>query len=335
MKAHTIVPNLSQLLQDFFCQNLINQRNVSQQTIVAYRDAFQLLLKYASKRLKKLPTKMCLDDLNRPLVLSFLTYLESERNNSIRTRNARLAAIRSFMKYASYTEVASLPVINSVLSIPMKRFKRPVLSFLSREEIDAILDSPDPSSWSGRRDRVMFKVFYNTGARASEVIGMQVKDLQLAQRASICLHGKGRKDRIVPLWKTTVTMLKTWLMQERYAPENPVFPNRMGEPISLTGIEYRLRIAVQQASRLCPALRNQTVSPHSIRHTTAMHLLQSGVDLSVIALWLGHESPATTHMYMEADLAMKERALRKLHETRNRSIRYIPGDKLLHFLEGL
>ena len=164
---------------------------------------------------------------------------------------------------------------------------------------------------------------------------MQVKDIQLGQTATVSLHGKGRKDRIVPLWRTTASMLKNWLKQEHYAPENPVFPNRMGKPLSLTGIEYRLRIAVQQASKLCPALRDRIVSPHSIRHTTAMHLLQSGVDLSVIALWLGHESPVTTHMYMEADLAMKERALGKLHETKTRSIRYIPRDKLLHFLEGL
>lgn len=335
MKANTISPNLSHLLQDFFCQNLINQRNVSQQTIAAYRDAFQLLLKYASKRLKKPPVKMCLSDLDRSLVLSFLTYLESERKNSIRTRNARLAAIRSFLNYASYREVASIPVISSVLSIPMKQFKQPILGFLSREEVDAILSAPSPSSWSGRRDRVMFRVFYNTGARASEVIGIQVQDLQLAQGASVRLHGKGRKERIVPLWKTTVTMLKNWLKQEQYTPKDPVFPNRMGKPLSLTGIEYRLRMAVQRASKRCPALRKRTVSPHSIRHTTAMHLLQSGVDISVIALWLGHESPATTHMYVEADLAMKERALKKLHEGENHSIRYAPGDKLLHFLEGL
>jgi site-specific recombinase XerD len=335
MKAHVISSNLAQLLQDFFYQNLINQRNVSQRTITAYRDAFQLLLKYASKRLKKTPVEMRMDDLNRSLVLSFLTYLESQRNNSIRTRNARLAAIRSFMKYASFREVASLPVINSVLNIPIKRFTQPILGFLSREEIDVILDTPDVSSWSGRRDRVMFKVFYNTGARASEVIDMKVKDIQLAQQASVRLHGKGRKDRIVPLWKTTVAMLKNWLMQEQYAPENPVFPNRMGKPLSLTGIEYRFRIAVQKASNRCPTLLDRTVSPHSIRHTTAMHLLQSGVDLSVIALWLGHESLDTTHMYMEADLAMKERALKKLHETKNRSIRYTPGDTLLRFLESL
>ncbi|MBT8364779.1 MAG: site-specific integrase [Deltaproteobacteria bacterium] len=335
MKAHIIFPNLSQLLQDFFCQNLINQRNVSQQTIAAYRDAFRLLLKYASERIKKPPVKMCIDDLDRSLVLDFLTCLETQRNNSIRTRNARLAAIRSFMHYAAYKEPVSLPVIQGVLSIPMKRFQQPVMEFLSLDEIDAILDAPDPSTWSGRRDRVMFTVFYNTGARASEVIKMQVKDIHLERSASVLIHGKGRKDRAIPLWKTTTAMLKLWLMQLDHDPEIPVFPNRSGKHLSLTGVEDRLRVAVRRACKFCPALQNRKISPHTIRHTTAMHLLQSGVDLAVIALWLGHESPATTHLYMEADLAMKEKALEKLQETPNRSIRYKPGDRLLRFLDRL
>jgi len=335
MKAHIIPPNLSGLLQDFFCQNLINQRNVSQQTITAYRDTFRLLLKYASERIKKPPVKMCLNDLDRSLVLDFLIYLETQRNNSIRTRNARLAAIRSFMHYAAYKEPVSLPVIQGVLSIPMKRFQQHVMEFLSRDEIDAILDAPDPSTWSGRRDRVMFTAFYNTGARASEVIKMKVKDIYLDRKASVQIHGKGRKDRAVPLWKTTAAMLKRWLIQLDHDLETPVFPNRAGKALSLTGVEDRLRVAVQRAGNFCPALRSRKISPHTIRHTTAMHLLQSGVDLSVIALWLGHESPATTHLYMEADLAMKEQALTKLQATPNRSIRYKPADGLLRFLESL
>jgi site-specific recombinase XerD len=239
------------------------------------------------------------------------------------------------MHYAAYKEPVSLPVIQSVLSIPIKRFQRPVMEFLSRDEIDAILDAPDPSTWSGRRDRVMFTVFYNTGARASEVIKMQAKDIHLERKASVHIHGKGRKDRVVPLWKTTTAMLKLWLMQFDHDPENPVFPNRAGKPLSLTGVEDRLRTAVRRASKFCPALQNRRISPHTIRHTTAMHLLQSGVDLSVIALWLGHESPSTTHLYMEADLSMKKQALGKLQETPNRSIRYKPGDKLLRFLDEL
>ena len=326
---------LSPLVQDFFCQNLIIQRNVSPQTVVAYRDTFCLFLRYASQKIKKHPVKMCLDDINASLVLDFLSYLETDRKNSIRTRNARLAAIRSFMHYAAYKEPASLNSINKVLSIPMKKFQRPVLNFLSREEIDAILEVPDTSTWSGLRDRVMFTVMYNTGARVSEITGLKIRDLDLIFSPSIRIHGKGRKDRVLPVWKTTATMIKGWLDHIDGSADSPVFPNRFGNPLSSTGIEYRLRIAVRSACKLCPALKNRKISPHIIRHTTAMHLLQSGVDLSVIALWLGHESPATTHMYMEADFSMKEKALQKLHETPKCSTRYKAKDELLHFLEGL
>lgn len=326
---------LAELLQDFFCQNLINQRNVSRQTIAGYRDTFRLLLNYASERLKKPPVGICLEDCNESLVQSFLGHLETQRRNSIRTRNTRLAAIRSFMHYAAHRAPDSLPVIQRVLCIPTKRFHRPVLGFLSREEINAILQAPDACTWSGRRDQAMFTVFYNTGARASEVIGMRGKDLNLEQKATVEFHGKGRKIRVLPLWKETVRMLKRWRTEVNSDAEAPVFPNRRGEPLSLTGIEYRLRLAVRQAVRVCPTLGKRTISPHTIRHTTAMHLLQSGVDLSVIALWLGHENPTTTHLYMEADLTMKEQALRKLKETPAQSIRYKASDKLLAFLDAL
>lgn len=335
MNTHLKSPNLSRHLQDYFCHNLINQRNVSAQTIAAYRDTFRLLLLYASKGLGKPPTKMCLDDLDMSTILGFLTHLETDRKNSIRTRNARLAAIRSFMHYAAYREPASLPGIQKVLCIPMKRFERPVLGSLTREETDAILEAPDATRWSGQRDRAMFTIFYNTGARVSEVIGMKVKNFKLFPKASVQIHGKGRKERIVPLWKNTALMLKSWMSQIDANPEAAVFPNRLGKPLSASGIQYRLRMAVLKASVLCPTLRNREVSPHTIRHTTAMHLLQSGVDLAVIALWLGHESPSTTHLYMEADLTMKEKALEKLHETDGTTIRYKATDDLLKFLEGL
>jgi integrase/recombinase XerD len=335
MNAHRNSSNLSKLLQDFFYQNLINQRNVSSQTIAAYRDTFRLLLQHVSKGLGKPPTKMYLDDLDMSTILGFLAHLETDRKNSVRTRNARLAAIRSFMNYAAYREPASLPGIQKVLSIPIKRFERPILGSLTREEIDAILEAPDATKWSGQRDRAMFTVFYNTGARVSEVIGMKIKNLQLFPKASVQIHGKGRKDRIVPLWKTTALMLKSWVSQMDVNPEAFVFPNRSGKPLSASGIQYRLRLAVLKASNLCPTLCNREVSPHTIRHTTAMHLLQSGVDLTVIALWLGHENPATTHMYMEADLTMKEKALEKLHEIGGRPVRYKATDDLLRFLEGL
>ena len=335
MNTQAISTNLSPLIQDFFCQNLMNQRNVSPKTIAAYRDTFRLLLRYAAEQLRKRPVKMCLDGLNMPFILNFLNYLETQRKNSIRTRNARLAAIRSFMDYVAYREPGLLPGIQKVLSIPKKQFERPLMGFLSREEIDAVLKAPDSATWSGRRDRVMFTVFYNTGARISEIIEIRVKDIQLNHSASVHLHGKGRKERTVPLWKTTAVMLRDWLKQVDDNPHKSVFPSRFGKPLSSAGIEYRLHVAIQQASKFCSSLEKRRISPHTIRHTTAMHLLQSGSDLSVIALWLGHESPATTHMYMEADLAMKEKALEKLQEIEGRPVKYRPDDALLHFLEKL
>ena len=279
--------------------------------------------------------EMRLEDLDVHLVLDFLNYLETQRANSIRTRNARLAAIKSFMKYVSYREPTSLPLVQKVLAIPTKRFHKRCLGFLSREEIEAILEAPDPTRWSGQRDRVMFKVFYNTGGRVSEIIGMKTNDLQLERVASVQIHGKGRKDRVVPLWKSTANLLKRWLMRRTRDPEAFLFPNRTGGQMSIAGVEDRLRIAVNEASRVCAGLKNRRITPHTIRHTTAMHLLQSGVDTSVIALWLGHESPETTHAYVEADLAMKERALKKVREVEGGRIRYRAGDKLLCFLEGL
>jgi len=333
MNAHS--PGLSRLLQDFFCNHLINQRNVSPKTVASYRDTFRLLLRYASAHFKKRPVKMCLDDLNMSVVLDFLNHLETERKNSIRTRNARMAAIRSFMNYTAYQEPDSLQGIQKVLSIPMKRFEPPLMGSLSREEVEAVLRAPDPATWSGRRDRVMFKVFYNTGARVSEITGLKVGDLVLGHTSSVQIHGKGRKMRVVPLWKTTAAMLRDWLSHIEADPHNPLFPSRFGKELSSTGVEGRLRMTVLKASETCRSLQNRKISPHTIRHATALHLLQSGVDLSVIALWLGHESAATTHIYMEADLTMKEKALEKLHETEGLPVRYKPEDDLLRFLEEL
>jgi len=333
MKAQS--PGLARLLQEFFCQHLITERNVSPQTVASYRDTFRLLLRYAAAQMKKPPVHLLLSDLDRCLVLGFLTHWEVHRKNSIRTRNVRLAAIRSFMHYVAYREPGALSAIQQVLSIPVKRFVRPVLGFLSRPEMDAVLRAPDPATWSGRRDRVMFTVCYNTGARVSEFRTLQVKDCQLSRPPSVLLHGKGRKERVVPLWKTTAALLREWLRQGAWAPESPLFPNRFGEPLSTAGIEHRLRIAVRAASQQCPGLAKRKISPHTRRHTTAMHLLQSGLELSVIALWLGHESPATTHTYVEADLAMKEKALEKLHAPDRLPIRFKPSDELLRFLDGL
>jgi integrase/recombinase XerD len=331
----TSAPTFASLLQDFFCQRLVSERNASARTIASYRDAFRLLLRYLAMRRRKAPTSFTLGDLDATVIVDFLAHLEKERGNCVRSRNARLAAIRSFIHYASMREPSFLPAAQRVLAIPMKRFDRPLLGFLTREETEAILSAPDRQTWSGRRDHVLLTTMYNTGARVSEISALHIGDLSLDHRRSVRIQGKGRKERAIPLWKATVTALRRWLPEVASGKDAPVFPNRGGAPLSRSGIEDRLRAAVRVASASCPSLQNRTISPHSFRHTTAMHLLQSGVDITVIALWLGHESPATTHLYVEADLVMKERALAKLQQVPTRTRRYQPSDRLLAFLDAL
>lgn len=335
MSPKPSAPTFPLLLQDFFCQRLVAQRNASARTIASYRDTFRLLLRYAEKRLHKQPFALTLADLDVPLVVGFLDHLEKERRSCARTRNARLAAIRSFLRYASFRDPASLPQIQRVMAIPMKRFDRALVGFLDREEIEAVLHAPQSSTWSGYRDHVMLTTLYNTGARASEITALQVADLSLGRTASVRIRGKGRKERVVPLWKSTATALRRWLRRVNQRPDAPLFPNRHGQPLSRSGIEDRLRAAVRSAAEQIPRLKGRRISPHTLRHTTAMHLLQSGVDITVIALWLGHESPATTHLYLEADLAMKERALQKLQSPPSRTVRYRPTDRVLAFLDAL
>ncbi|MGQ9471607.1 MAG: tyrosine-type recombinase/integrase [Candidatus Aminicenantales bacterium] len=327
--------SLSTLIQDFFCRRLIAQRNASSQTIAGYRDTFRLLFRYAQEKLKKAPAALQFEDLDADFVLKFLDHLEQERRNCECTRNLRLAAIRSFLRYVSYRLPSSLSSIQQVLAIPQKRFDRPSLDFLQREEVEAILAAPEKTTFSGHRDFVMFMTLYNTGARVSEIIRLQVGDVRLENKASILIHGKGRKQRAVPLWKSTQCHLKKWLLRLKSDSHAPLFPNRSGRPLTRSGVEYRLRLAVQEAAERFPSLKKRQISPHTLRHTTAMHLLQSGVDITVIALWLGHESPATTHMYVEADLTMKEKALQKLQDPSLKSVRYQPSDSILPFLESL
>lgn len=324
-----------QLVQDFFLRRLIAQRGASARTVEAYRDAFELLLGFAEQRAGKPPSALSLADLDAPMVLDFLDHLEAERGNSARTRNARLAAIHSFMRYAALRDPASLPVTARVLAIPAKRFDRPVLGYLSREQVAAILAAPDKRTWSGHRDAALFATAYNTGARVSELTALRVRDVLLDRQTAVHLHGKGRKQRVIPLWKTTAAQLRAWLDQITPEPAAPVFPNRSGGPLTRSGVRDRLDRAVTIAEQHCPSLRSQHVTPHTLRHSTAMHLLQSGTDLAVIALWLGHESPATTHQYLEADLAAKEAVLRRLTDPGPEPARFQPGDQLLAFLQGL
>jgi len=327
--------SFSALIQDFFCQRLITQQNASPQTIASYRDTFRLFLQYTQERINKKPASFELTDIDAPLVLDFLDYLENERGNTPRSRNIRLAAIRSFLNYASYRNIEALSTIRTVLAIPLKRFDRPPFEYLSPEEMEAIITSPDKSTFSGHRDYIMFMTFYNTGARVSEITRLQYQDVYLENSAFVVIHGKGRKQRSIPLWRSTAKHMKNWCSRLTLKDSAPVFPNRNGKPLTRSGVEYRLRLAVTKASEQFPALRHRKISPHTVRHTTAMHLLQSGVDITVIALWLGHESPATTHMYVEADLKMKEQALKKVQDPSLENVRYKAKDSVLAFLENL
>lgn len=323
------------LVQNFFSKRLVQQRNVSARTVASYRDTFKLLLRFLADVAGKQPAQIGLDELTASVIEAFLNHLESHRGNSIRTRNNRFAAIRSFLTYAAAQAPASLSTVQQVLAIPMKRFERPQMESLTRDEVDVILATADRATWSGRRDLAMFATLYNTGARVSELTAMTVGDARLDTCASVRLHGKGRKDRSVPLWRDTVRQLKRWINEQGGDDHSPLFPSVSGSHLTRSGVEYRLKRLITAASAACPSLKGRRISPHTMRHTTAMHLLQSNVDITVIALWLGHESPATTHMYVEADLRMKERALARLREPKTRRVRYQPGDKLLRFLESL
>ncbi|RLE25168.1 MAG: integrase [Acidobacteria bacterium] len=323
------------LLQDFFLSRLIEQRGVSARTVESYRDAFEMLLTYAEERTGKQPSKLSLADLDAPLILGFLDFLETERGNCPRSRNARLSAIRSFMKYASVRDPSSLPIVQQVLAIPPKRFDQPVLGFLTRAEMEAILDAPDRATWSGQRDAVLFATLYNTGARVSELIGLRACNVLLNRETSVHLHGKGRKERVLPLWKSTAKALRAWLAKERIGPDSPVFPNRYGAALTRSGVRDRLKCAATRAEEGCPSLRGRRISPHTIRHSTGMHLYQAGVDVTTIALWLGHANPSTTHIYLEADLAMKEAALKRVADPSPRPARFRAKERLLAFLEAL
>lgn len=327
----------AQLVQDFFLRRMITQRGASARTVESYRDTFELLFSFIEQRTGKPATDLTLADLDAPVVLDFLDHLEFGRGNSVRTRNTRLAAIHSFMRYAAVRNPASLPVAGRVLAIPTKRFDRPVLGYLSREQIAAILAAPDRSTWSGQRDAIMLATTYNTGARVSEITSLQVRNVLLDRQTAVHLHGKGRKERVIPLWKNTATELRAWLAKINDAPQEPVFPNRSGAPMSRSGVRDRLERAVAIAEHDCPSLRGQHISPHTLRHSTAMHLLQAGTDLATIALWLGHSSPAVTHQYLEADLAAKEAVLQQLDDPSPSptSTRFQAGDRLLAFLQDL
>lgn len=328
-------PSFAALVQQFFTEYLVAQRAVSPRTVACYRDALMLFLDFASGKLGKAPTAMRLADIRPELILAFLDHLECGRKNAVRSRNLRLTALRAFLKFAGRRDVTSLHDVERALAVPMKRFERPMLGFLSRDEMEAVLGQPG-ASWSSQRDHLLLTMLYNTGARVSEIIGVRVVDVVLDGGACVHLHGKGRKLRSIPLWDATVVEIRAWLrLNPTLRGEAALLPNRDGQAMSRSNVAQRLDIAVARAAVEHPGLLDKRVSPHTLRHTSAMHLLQSGVRFTVIALWLGHESPMTTHRYVEADLAMKEKALARLQAPDTKLSRYRAPDSLMRFLQTL
>ncbi len=326
---------LAPLLEAFFSDRLLRQRRASPHTVAAYRDAFRLLLAFTEKHLRKAPSDLLLADLDAPLIAAFLDHLEKGRGNSARTRNARLAAIHSFFHFAAVREPAHAAIIQRVLALPQKRFDRDLVTFLSTAEVEALLAAPDTSTRLGRRDRAILLVLVQTGLRLAEVTGLTVQDLVLCAGAHVRCHGKGRKERCTPLSRSTARVLRAWLAECAATGADLVFTSARRTRLSHDAVERLVTKYALAAAGSCPTLARKHVTPHVLRHTTAVQLLEAGVDRTVIALWLGHEQVETTQIYLDADLAMKERALARTAPPSVGAARFRPKDSLLAFLEGL
>ena len=326
---------LPALIQQFFTDRLCTQMEASPNTIAGYRDTFRLLLRFASEQTGRAPTKLKIEDLNSDLVGDFLTHVESERGNTARSRNTRLAAIRSFFRFVAMSEPAYLLHCQRILAMPGKRYVRRTVEFLDRPEMDALLSAPDCSTWVGRRDHAILMVALQTGLRSSELINLRRCDIVIGTGAHIRCEGKGRKQRCTPLRQETLKVLEVWLREQAGTDSDPLFPTFRGTKLSRDALECLVRRHTLSASTSCPSLIGKRVSPHVLRHSTAMELLHHGVDQSVIALWLGHESVETTQIYMHADLRLKEKALARMTAPESNPERYCPDDKLLAFLESL
>jgi site-specific recombinase XerD len=331
----TTTISLAPLLEKFFMQRLMQQRDASQNTIISYRDTFRQLLKFAQQRLQVPPERLSLRQIDAPLVVEFLEHLEKARGIGVRSRNLRLTAIRSFFRFASFEEPAQSAQIQRVLVIPDKRFTRTQVHSLTRPEVDALLAAPDRDTWYGRRDHAFVLTAVQTGLRLSEMTGIMRGDVTLGVGAHIRVTGKGRKERCTPLAPSTRTVLKSWMREPQRGDGQVLFPNARGGRLSADGVHYLLDRHRETASRSCPSLKKKRVTVHVLRHTMALELLRAGVDCSVIALWLGHESIETTRIYLEATLDMKERALARTTSPRGNVVRFKPGDKLLAFLNSL
>ena len=328
-------PNFGILLERFFTQRLMQQRQASAHTIASYRDTFKLLLQFVQKHLRKAPSALALEDIDAPLVMAFLDEMEGARGITARTRNLRLTAVHSFFRFTAFEAPTHSAQIQRVLAIPAKRFTRALVPFLSRQEVDALLAAPDQQTWSGRRDHALLLMAVQTGLRLSELTSLQHEDLHLGVGAHVRVIGKGRKERCTPLSKNTRAVLAAWAREPPLTEGQPLFPNARGGNLSSHGVHYLLNKHVRTAAVNCPSLNNKRVSPHVLRHTTAMDLLQEGVEQSTIAMWLGHESIETTQIYLDADLAMKQAVLDKTTPPEGKPGRYRPDDPLLAFLKGL
>jgi integrase/recombinase XerD len=326
---------LAPTLQAFFTERLTGQKHASTHTIAAYRDTIRLLLAFAAQHTGKAPSDLDIDDLGAPLIGAFLDHLEHERGNTIRTRNARLAAIRSLFRYSALRHPEHAGTIQRVLAIPSKRHDQALVTFLTDHELQALLDAPDQSTWIGRRDHALILLAAQTGLRASELIGLTRGDLRLGVGAHVSCVGKGRKQRITPLTKQTVTVMRAWACERAGQPGDPVFATSTGRQLTRDALERRLAKHAATAAAACPSLAAKTVTPHVLRHTAAMRLLHAGIDTTVIALWLGHEQIQTTQTYLHADLAIKEKALARTTPPTTKPGRYQPTDRVLAFLDAL
>jgi site-specific recombinase XerD len=331
MKMHP----LPVYVQRFFTERLATQLHASPNTVASYRDTFRLLLRYAADRLKCDPTQLQIADIDADLVGGFLTFVESRRGNKARSRNTRLSAIRSFFKYVAGNEPQLLHHCQQVLAMPSKRYEKRTIDFLTRAEIEAIIGAADLNTRSGRRDRMLLLVALQTGLRVSELINLRCSDLVLGSGAHVRCMGKGRKERTTPLRKDCVKALRVWLAERGAADSEPLFVSNRQDRLSRDAVERIVRKHVELAGKTCPTLKGKRVTPHVMRHSAAMQLLQNGVDRTVIALWLGHESVESTQMYVHADIELKERAMAKTQPLAVSPGRYRPSDALLAFLEGL
>ena len=326
---------LAPALQAYFTERLITQRSSSPETIAAYRDAFRLLLRFAHEQTGKQPFELDIDDLDAPLIGSFLKHLEADRGNSPRTRNARLGAIHSFYRFAALEHPEHAHTIARVMAIPTKRYERNTVNYLDRDEIQALLAAPDKRTWLGRRDHALLALTIQTGVRVSELTGLHVGDVHLGTGAHIRVTGKGRKKRATTLTGETVKVLRAWIEERQGQPDDPLFPTRQGRALSRYTIGVIVTKHTDVAAANCPSLKAKPVTPHTLRHTNAMLLRARGVDIATIALWLGHESTQTTHIYEHADPKLKEQAIARTAPLGVKPGRYRPSDALLAFLEAL